>query len=163
MESEVGQTSCFHLGLFSETSSLHHLEGTLLVCGSGLSLSRSGLCSLEPHAVRRALALLSCSNSTGPGPGLGGFPGLLPYRLFWLPFCWGYQSSGFLGWLCFNLSPRSRLRGLPLSLGREEMEDPGSLWGRLWSQRISRNRCRDRPAAPRPRQPASLQTGPVNY
>ena len=38
MESEVGQTSCFHLGLFSETSSLHHLEGTLLVCGSGLSL-----------------------------------------------------------------------------------------------------------------------------
>ena len=35
-ESEVGPTSCFHLGLFSETSSLHHLEGTLLVCGSGL-------------------------------------------------------------------------------------------------------------------------------
>lgn len=62
----------------------------------------------------------------GP-PGLGGFPGLLPYRLFRLPFCWGCQFSGFLGWLCFNLSPRSRLRRLPLSLGREEMEGPGSL------------------------------------
>ena len=125
---------------------------------------RSGLCSLKPQAVCRAPAPpLFCSDSTSPGPELGGFPGLLLYRLFRLPFCWGYQSSGFLGWLCFNLSPWSRLRGLPLSLCREEMEDPGSLWGRLWSQRISRNRCRDRPAAPRPRQPASLQTGPVNY
>lgn len=58
---------------------------------------------------------------------LGGFPGLLPYRLFRLPFCWGYQFSGFPGWLCFNLSPWSRLHRLPLSLGQEGMEGPGSL------------------------------------
>lgn len=59
-----------------------------------------------------------------PAVTLGGFPGLLTYRLFRLPFCWGYQFSGFLGWLCFNLSPWSRLRRLPLSLGQEEMEGP---------------------------------------
>lgn len=83
------------------------------------------VCSLEPHTIYRASALLSCSDTLEPE--LGGFPGLLTYRLFQLPFCWGYQFSGFLGWLCFNLSPWSRLRRLPLSLGQEEMEGPGSL------------------------------------
>lgn len=68
------------------------------------------------------------------------------------PFCWGYQSSGFPGWLCFNLSPWSRLCRLLLSLSQEEMEALGLL-GRLWSQRISRNRGWDRLAA---LQPANL-------
>lgn len=45
---------------------------------------------------------------------------------------------------------------------RRRWRAPG-LSGRLWSQWISRNRCWDRLAAPPPRQPASLQTGPVNY
>lgn len=61
------------------------------------------------------------------GAELGRFPGLLPHRFLRLPFCWRYQFSRFPGWLCFNLSPWSRLRRLPLSLGQQEMEGPGSL------------------------------------
>lgn len=125
--------------------------------GAGRCRQGPGLLPGAPHSLQSP-SLLSCSDCTRLGLKLGGFPGLL-YRLFQLSFCWGYQFSGFLGWLCFNLSPWSRLCRLPLSLGQEEMEGPPGLSGRLWSQWISRNRGWDRPVAPQPRQPASLQTG----
>lgn len=59
----------------------------------------------------------------------GRLAGLLPYRFFRLPLCWGYQFSGFPGRLCFNLSPRSRLCRLLLSLSQEEMEAQASRAG----------------------------------
>lgn len=127
--------------------------------GAGRS-PRSALLTGAPHAVFRALGLFSCSDSTGLGPELGGFPGLLPHRLFRLPFFWGCQFSGFPGWLCFyNLSPWSRLRRLPLSLGQEEVEGPGSLGQALEPVDFQEQSL----GSPQPHQPASLQTGPVNY
>lgn len=87
--------------------------------GPPSALLPRALCSLQSPRFLQQLH--------GAGSELGGFPGLLSYRLFRLPFCWGYQFSGFPGWLCFNLSPWSRLGRLPLSLSQEEMEGPGSL------------------------------------
>lgn len=59
----------------------------------------------------------------------------------------------------FNLSPWSRLRRLPLSLGQEEMEGPGSLGQALEPVDFQKQTL----GSPQPHQPASLQTGPVNY
>lgn len=98
------------------------------------------VCCLKPRT-------LLCQGSTRLGPAW--LPAWAAVSILLAPFCWGYQSSGFPGWLCFNLSPWSRLCRLLLSLSQKEMEAP-SLLGRLWSQRISRNRSWDRLAAPQP-------------
>lgn len=81
------------------------------------------VCLLEPRGVQSPSPPFP-QRVRHTGAGLGRFPGLLPHRLFRLPFCWTYQFSRFPGWLCFNLSPWSRLRRLPLSPGQEEMEGP---------------------------------------
>lgn len=112
----------------------------LLILGVWRRSPPSPVCWLRPRT-------LLCQDSTRLGRAW--LPAWAAISIPLAPFCWGYQSSAFPGWLCFNLSPWSRLCRLLLSLSQEEMEAPGLL-GRLWSQRISRNRSRDRLAATQP-------------
>lgn len=92
----------------------------------------------------------SSSDSTGLGPGLGGFPGLLSYHYF-SSFAGDINLAG--SWDgCFNLSPRSRLRGLPLSSAGGD-GGPRVL-GQALEPANFQEQMPGRPAA-QPRQPAS--------
>lgn len=124
---------------------------------------RSGLCSLGSMQFAEALALLSAATPRA---------GAWAWRLSWAAvvsiifsflFAGDINLAGSWDGCVLTSHPGLDSVGSRCPSAGRRWRTPRSLWGRLWSQRISRNRCRDRPAAPLTPPTASLQTGPVNY